>query len=211
MSKEAILKFVYFLCTIPFNLIAMMLFLFNAFHVRDKLNKCIQEVDQRRSEVPDKFISYLIVAEDHRSLYHYGIDPVGMLRALYARVFSNEIQGASTIEQQFVRVVTAEYAYSLIRKFKEQVLAVLLVNRRSKADIAKAYLAIAYYGTLCEGSKGILSQVGCDLQLISENQIISMVARLKYPKPLKNIESWEKKYLSRVIYIKDRHKKSFGT
>lgn len=208
MSKEAFLRFLYFLLTIPFNLTGRVLFALNIFHLRDKLDKCVRVVDKRSSEIPDSFISYLIAAEDHRSSYHFGIDPISMLRAIYKRISSKEIQGASTIEQQFVRVVTEDYEYSFSRKIKEQMLAVLLVKRRSKESIAKAYLAIAYYGYQCKGTSGILSQTGYDLMSISENQIILIVARLKYPKPSKNIANWERKYLCRVCYIQERHKQT---
>ena len=114
--------------------------------MKNKLNNCVSTVDFKRNEIPSRFIPYLVVAEDHRSSRHLGIDPVGMLRAFYVRLKKNEIQGASTIEQQFVRVVTNDYEYSLLRKFREQLLAIALTNQRMKSDIARAYLAVAYYG-----------------------------------------------------------------
>lgn len=180
------------------------LLVFNVFQLKEKLDKCIQIVDQKHSEIPDFYTYYLVVAEDHRARLHYGIDQIGILRALFKRFFSSEIQGASTVEQQFVRVVTGDYAYSFQRKFKEQLLAVLLSNKRNKIDIAKAYLAIAYYGHNCEGTFGISNLVGSDLKLASESQVISIVARLKYPKPLTNLERWEEKFNRRTSYIRKR-------
>ncbi|WP_186311974.1 transglycosylase domain-containing protein [Marinobacter piscensis] len=181
---------------------------FNFFQLREKLEKCVKVVDEKRSEIPDLYISYLVAAEDYRSSFHYGIDQVGIFRALYKRVLSSEIQGASTIEQQFARVVIDDYAYSLQRKIKEQLLAILLANKRNKADIAKAYLAIAYYGHDCEGVKGIANIVGTNLMLASENQIISIVARLKYSKPYSNVAKWEVRFNQRISYIKKRHQKA---
>ena len=181
---------------------------FNFFHLRDKLDKCVQVVDEKRSEIPDIYTSYLVAAEDHRSNIHYGIDQIGILRAIYKNFLSSEIQGASTIEQQFSRVVTGDYSYSLQRKIKEQLLAVLLAKKRNKTDIAKAYLAIAYYGHNCKGVKGITNIVGSDLRLASENQIISIVARLKYPKPSTNVEKWEERFNQRISYIKNRHQQA---
>lgn len=204
MPKGTVLRTVYFIITIPINLIGDLLLFFNVFHLKGKLDKCIQVVDQQHSEIPDFYIHYLVVAEDHRSGFHYGIDQIGILRALFKKYFSSEIQGASTIEQQFVRVVTGDYSYSFQRKFKEQLLAILLSKKRNKIDIAKAYLAIAYYGHNCEGILGISSLVGSDLKLASESQVISIIARLKYPKPLANIEIWEKKFNRRISYITKR-------
>ncbi len=208
MSKGTILKSAYLLVTIPKTIIGSILLAFDIFQLRGKLEKCVKIVDVKRSEIPDIYTSYLVAAEDHRSEFHCGIDQVGILRALYKKIFSSEIQGASTIEQQFVRVVIDDYSYSLQRKIKEQLLAVLLAKKRSKADIAKAYLAIAYYGHNCEGVEGITNLVGNDLMVVPENQIISIMARLKYPKPSVNVKKWEKRLNQRVTYIKNRHQQS---
>lgn len=178
----------------------------DAFNFKDKIRKCTQVVDERSNQIPDVFISYLIAAEDHRSLVHYGVDHIGILRALIRGILNGETQGASTIEQQFVRVVTDDYSYSILRKLKEQILAVLLTKKRSKVEIAKAYLAIAYYGHNCDGTKGIESILGQNLQAASEKQIMFIVARLKYPKPSTDVLRWEGKLNRRVAYIKNRHK-----
>jgi monofunctional glycosyltransferase len=205
MPKRTVLKTTYFIVTLPINLIGYLFLLFNLFQIKDKLNKCIQVVDQEHTKIPEYYTYYLVTAEDHRSYFHYGIDQVAIIRALYKRLFNSEIQGASTIEQQFVRVVTGDYSYTLQRKLKEQLLAVLLSNKRKKIDIAKAYLAIAYYGHNCEGISGISNLVGNDLQIASESQVISVMARLKYPRPSANVATWEEKFNNRVSYIKIKH------
>lgn len=202
------MKSAYFLITIPIDLIARFLLAFNAFHLNNKLDKCIQVVDQKSVEIPVFYTEYLVAAEDHRSRLHSGIDQIGVLRAIYKRLFDGEIQGASTIEQQFVRVVLGDYSRSLQRKLKEQLLAVLLAKKKRKSDIAKAYLAIAYYGFDCEGTKGISKLVGSDLRLASETQVISIMARLKYPKPSTNLAVWEGNITQRVSYIRNRHQQA---
>ena len=79
------------------------------------------------------------------------------------------------------------------------------MRKRKKIDIARAYLAIAYYGHDCEGTEGISTLAGDNLQLVSETQIISIMARLKYPQPSVNIDKWETKFNQRVAYIRKRH------
>jgi len=165
-------------------------------------------VDQKSVEIPEFYTEYLVAAEDHRSRFHYGIDQIGILRAIYKRLFDGETQGASTIEQQFIRVVTGDYSHCLQRKLKEQLLAVFLAKKKTKNDIAKAYLAIAYYGYNCEGTMGILKLIGNDLRLASEAQVISIMARLKYPKPSTNVAVWEGKITQRVSYIRNRHQQA---
>lgn len=208
MAKGSILRSVYFIITIPISFIGRLFLALNIFQLKDKLDKCILVVDRKHSKIPNFYISYLIAAEDHRSNYHCGIDQVGIFRAIFKWLISSEVQGASTIEQQFVRVVTDDYSNSLQRKIKEQLLAVFLTKKRKKIDIAKAYLAIAYYGHKCEGVKGISSLVGGDLRLASESEVISIVARLKYPKPSVNVALWQDKINKRESYIKKRHRQA---
>lgn len=190
------------MAALPFHFIGSGILHFNAFGMRDKLERCVKTIDSQMTEVPPNFFQYLVAAEDHRSEHHCGIDPIGIFRAAYVRLTKGHIQGASTIEQQFVRVVTGDYSRSMARKFKEQILAIALAKRRRKIDIGSAYLAIAYYGYNCEGARGIQQIIGGkNLSVASENQIASVVARLKYPKPLLDSSEWDCKHFSRVNYI----------
>lgn len=193
------------MATIPLMLVAKLVFLLNIAGMKSKLNKCISTVDLKSSEIPSNFVPYLVAAEDHRSSKHRGIDPIGMLRSLCVRLKKNEIQGASTIEQQFVRVVTNDYERSLTRKFREQLLAISLTSQRMKNEIARAYLAIAYYGYNTHGTNGINKLVKGELNRATEKEMMSIVARLKYPSPANDHKAWEEKHSLRVQYIKRRH------
>jgi monofunctional glycosyltransferase len=193
------LSIFYHVATMPLMLVAKLVFFLNIAGMKSKLNKCINTVDFKRSEIPSSFVPYLLAAEDHRSSRHLGVDPIGMLRAFYVRLKKNEIQGASTIEQQFVRVVTNDYEHSLLRKFREQLLAISLTNQRMKNDIARAYLAIAYYGYNIHGTNGINKLVRGELDHANEQEIISIVARLKYPYPADDLKDWEEKHCNPPI------------
>lgn len=48
----------------------------------------------------------LISGEDHRYFYHSGFDVIAICRAIWRRVAWGVHEGASTIEQQIVRVLT---------------------------------------------------------------------------------------------------------
>ena len=95
-----------------------------------------------------KIIKYLIAAEDHRYYFHPGADIIAIFRAIYKNVFFHKHKGASTIEQQLVRVLTNDYERTLKRKLKEIYLASHLRKYADKETIAIAYLDIAYYGAL---------------------------------------------------------------
>ena len=124
MPTREILRLFYFVATTPLFLIAKLAFFFNIGGMGDKLIKCAKTVDFKKHEIPSSFTPYLISAEDHRSDYHFGIDQIGMVRAFYVWLTRNEVQGASTIEQQFVRTVTGDYERSLLRKLREQLFSI---------------------------------------------------------------------------------------
>lgn len=204
MPKGAVLRLIYLIMTVPFYIAALLLYFFNVFKCKDKLRKCFLVIDQECEKIPDSYVGYLVAAEDHRSRFHYGIDQIGIIRALFKRILHGKVEGASTIEQQFVRVVLGDYRFSYRRKIKEQLLAVLLLKKRKKFDIARSYLAIAYYGHDCVGVPGVSKIIGNDLRAASKNQIISLMARLKYPKPLGKEDVWEEKFSKRVLYLTER-------
>ena len=131
-----------------------------------------------------KLVKFLVVAEDHRYYMHPGFDIIGICRAIYRNVFLGKREGASTIEQQLVRVLTEDYRYSFRRKIKEIYLATKLKQFADKYTLAAAYLDIANYGTDYQGLERILQKFGVTLhQEITDEVCAEIVARLKYPEP----------------------------
>ena len=144
------------------------------------------------------------MAEDHRYFLHYGVDFIAILRALKSIIINQKYQGASTIEQQLVRVSTYRYERSLRRKIREQLLAILISNYRNKKSIATAYLEIAYFGYSFQGYMSLKSY-------IKQNSIYDFesftAALLKYPIPKIKNHEWHSKIKNRINYIKRRNEK----
>lgn len=131
-----------------------------------------------------KLVTFLVIGEDHRYYKHPGFDIIGICRAIYRNVFLGKREGASTIEQQLVRVLTEDYRYSFRRKIKEIYLATKLKQFADKYTLAAAYLDIANYGTDYQGLERILQKFGATLhQEIADEICAEIVARLKYPEP----------------------------
>ena len=131
-----------------------------------------------------KLVEFLVVAEDHRFYKHPGFDVIGICRAIYRDVFLGKREGASTIEQQLVRVLTEDYRYSYRRKIKEIYLATKLKQFADKYTLAAAYLDIANYGTDYIGLTSILEKYGTTLSKDMNDEVCAeIVARLKYPEP----------------------------
>lgn len=172
--------------------------------VRDRLRICLDMVDTISNSSLESYVPYLVVAEDHRYFQHFGVDPIGVARAIFVRVFKGKIQGASTIEQQFVRVVTEDYERTIKRKLREQLIALMLSKKRDKLDIATAYLSKAHYGYGLNGLQGLKLIIGYDFKLASEADKIALVSRLKYPQPRLQCEVWMSKHMNRIKYIRDK-------
>lgn len=137
------------------------------------------------NESVEKMINFLIVAEDHRYKYHVGFDLIAIFRSILKYIFYNKKEGASTIEQQLVRVVTCDYRYNLCRKIKEIILACYVKSVFEKKRIALIYLNIAYYGTKYQSLDAILEKYSLTKENALENRVCAeIVARLKYPEPL---------------------------
>lgn len=200
------MKIFNYLLSFPLIFLSKIYIIFNIRNIRTDLKICVNIVNQQHHKIPKKFIPYLVVAEDHRFYAHYGIDPIAIFRSIYIWLLKRKIQGASTIEQQFVRVVTQRYELTLTRKIHEQILAIILTNNIDKESIARGYLAIAHYGTLYQGAKGIKKLVKVESPL----NIISAVARLKYPEPMSCSSEWNSKLIARIQYINSRYKIYFS-
>lgn len=149
-------------------------------------------------------IKELIIAEDHRYFFHFGVDFIAMARAIYSTKINKKFQGASTIEQQLVRVISARYERSLRRKIREQILAVLISRRFRKNEIAKCYLMNAYMG---HKRRGVFEALGCCVYAFELDKFYFVAALLKYPHPLQVSDKWMEKINNRISYIKKRELK----
>ena len=98
-------------------------------------------------QYPDYLIKCVLGTEDRRFFEHWGVDPIGTLRALTVNARSSGVvQGGSTITQQLAKNLFLSNERTLDRKIREVFLALWLEFRLSKRDILKLYLDRAYMG-----------------------------------------------------------------
>ena len=101
----------------------------------------------RLADVAPTLRTAVLATEDERFYEHGGLDPRGILRALWSNVRKGRVaQGGSTITQQLVksRLLTPER--TLGRKITEAWLSTALEWRYSKDQILEAYLNEVYLG-----------------------------------------------------------------
>ncbi|MCD7839816.1 MAG: penicillin-binding protein [Erysipelotrichaceae bacterium] len=97
-------------------------------------------------EVSDDFINAIIAIEDHRFYEHKGFDIIGIARAIKVNVFSDDIQGASTITQQYARLMYLTNEKTWNRKLNEAFLAIRLEMHYDKDTILQGYINTVYFG-----------------------------------------------------------------
>jgi len=99
------------------------------------------------AQIPQALRDAVIATEDRRFYSHWGIDPIGVARAIVQNYRRGRIvEGGSTITQQLTKVLFLTPDKSLERKLKEAVLALELERRYSKDRILEMYLNQVYFG-----------------------------------------------------------------
>ena len=116
------------------------------------------------AQIPDILKQALIAIEDSRFYTHNGVDPKGTLRAAANNAVNDDVQGGSTITQQYVKQILLNNAdtqaerdkvssrTSYMRKLREARYATVLESRLTKSQILEGYFNIVYFG---DGAYGI--------------------------------------------------------
>ncbi|HLJ19150.1 MAG TPA: PBP1A family penicillin-binding protein [Stellaceae bacterium] len=89
----------------------------------------------------------VIATEDRRFYSHFGLDPVGLLRAMAANLRAGHVvQGGSTITQQLAKNLFLSPERTYRRKIQEMLLALWLEHRFTKDQLLEIYLNRVYLG-----------------------------------------------------------------
>jgi penicillin-binding protein 1A len=88
-----------------------------------------------------------IAIEDRRFYYHFGLDPIGLMRAVVTNVLHRGVrEGGSTLTQQLAKNLFLTQERTLSRKIDELILALGLESKYSKNQILELYLNRVYFG-----------------------------------------------------------------
>jgi penicillin-binding protein 1B len=98
-------------------------------------------------QIPQHLQDAVVVTEDVRFWRHPGVDPFGILRAVFRNVKAGGVtEGASTLTQQLVKNYFLTSERTMKRKVIEAFMAVILDARYAKKEILEAYLNDIYLG-----------------------------------------------------------------
>ena len=104
-----------------------------------------ERIDVER--LPPYVANAFIAIEDRRFRSHFGLDPIGLLRAAYENMAAGHVrQGGSTLTQQLAKNLFLQPNRTFERKVQEAMLALYLESRYSKDQILTLYLNRVYFG-----------------------------------------------------------------
>ncbi len=108
----------------------------------------------RLQEINPRLVQILLTIEDKNFYEHNGINPLSIVRAVIANFRAGRrVQGGSTLTQQFAKNFFLTREKTLMRKFKEALMAVIIDARYEKNQILEAYMNEIYLGQ--NGSSGV--------------------------------------------------------
>ena len=109
----------------------------------------------RLERLPPYLVNAVLATEDRRFYSHFGVDPVGLARALWRNYRAGAVvEGGSTISQQLAKNLFLTPDRTIQRKFEEMILAVWLEMKFSKKKILELYLNRVYFGAGTYGVEG---------------------------------------------------------
>jgi penicillin-binding protein 1A len=122
------------------------------------------------ASIPQVMKDAMVSIEDRRFRSHIGVDPLGLMRAVFVAVRDQErARATSTITQQLSRNIFLNNSRTLGRKVREAVLAMALESKFSKEQILELYLNKVYFGGGAYGidsaSRKFFSHSATDLTL----------------------------------------------
>lgn len=99
------------------------------------------------------YIPQAVVAiEDRRFYSHFGIDPIGLARAMTTNLATGRmVQGGSTLTQQLAKNMFLSPERTLERKVQEVLLALWLEHKYTKDQILALYLNRVFFGSNAYG------------------------------------------------------------
>ena len=146
------------------------------------------------SQVPEHLKDAFIAVEDVRFYDHSGVDPKGIMRAVFANITNKGVaEGGSTITQQLAKnaYLTQDRTYK--RKIQEVFLALQLERKYTKDEILELYLNQIYFG---QGAYGVQAAArtyfGKDVKDLDLNECAMLAGIPKSPNyfsPLNNLQA----------------------
>ncbi|RLQ87527.1 transglycosylase domain-containing protein [Notoacmeibacter ruber] len=135
------------------------------------------------NQLPDYLVKAILATEDRRFFEHFGIDVMGIARAMMENARSGGVvQGGSTLTQQLAKNLFLSNERKLQRKIKEAYLALWLEENLTKREILQLYVDRVYMGGGVHGvSAAAEFYFGKDVREISLAEAAMLAGLFKAP------------------------------
>ena len=126
-------------------------------------------------------VQWAVLAAENASFYSdHGVSPKGIARAVTDMATGGDVEGGSTITQQYVKNVYLNQNQTLSRKVTEMFIAVKLDNRLSKRQILDGYLNTSWFGRGAYGvQRAAKAYYGEDVSQLDPSQAAFLATLLK--------------------------------
>jgi penicillin-binding protein 1A len=166
--------------------------------------------DVALKEMPSYVPRAFVAIEDRRFYEHYGVDPYGIARALFANILHRGVsQGGSTITQQLAKNLFLTQERTIHRKLQEMLLALWLERKFSKTQILELYLNRVYFGSGAYGIEQASQRYfGKSARRISLPEAAMLAGLVKSPSrlaPTRNFNAAEKRAHAVLNAMADLH------
>ncbi len=137
----------------------------------------------RLEQLPPHLPQAVMAIEDRRFYYHFGVDPIGLARAMFVNVRRGKfVQGGSTLTQQLAKNLFLAPERTFRRKMQEVVLALWLEAKFSKDQILEMYLNRVYFGAGAYGVDAAARRYfGKSARMVSVSEAAVLAGLLKAP------------------------------
>jgi len=142
---------------------------------------------------PEHLVNAVISTEDRRFFSHFGVDPIGIMRAAVSNYKAGRVvQGGSTITQQLAKVVFLSHERKMKRKVQELLLAFYLEKNFTKEEILTMYLNRIYFGSgnygVAAASQSYFGKKVEDINLFEAATLAGMIKAPSRYSPANNFE-----------------------
>jgi penicillin-binding protein 1A len=137
----------------------------------------------RLIDLPPYLPKAFVAIEDRRFYSHFGIDPVGISRAVLRDVTGRgAVEGGSTLTQQLAKNLFLTQERTLSRKIQEAILALWLERKYSKDQILELYLNRVYFGSGAYGVEAAAQKYfGKSARYVSLSEAALLAGLMKSP------------------------------
>jgi penicillin-binding protein 1B len=148
-------------------------------------------------EISPHVVNAVLSTEDQRFYSHWGVDPIGIGRAIAKNIVAGSwVEGGSTITQQLAKNVLLSPKKTLGRKFNELFAALSLERQLSKTEILTMYLNEVYFSQegsvaihgIQEAAKTFFGKDAKDLTAAQSALLIGLIKAPSYYSPRRHLE-----------------------